>query len=222
MICVMHWAVKQIRNSRLSHAQTISLSVDDRKDFRLVRYRCSFVPNLPNSAKKQEAEGTGHMAQGTDEIDTGLCHTPCAIEFAQPLREWCKAKPLNHDGILGVFKLGGNVAENTLESHDADKSHSMASSIYHVISQTCQNPDGEVDAKALQGIKSKIRHFCSDQGPKEAKCGKVLAASKEIPNLAWVSFDAAHQVRNAFRDPLRAQPKFQEQWERLFGGRHAL
>ena len=54
MILVMHWAVRKQRKEILKNALSISISVDDRKDFRLVRYRCSLNP---------EAQGSGLRAQ---------------------------------------------------------------------------------------------------------------------------------------------------------------
>ena len=195
-----------LRKDQLLQASSVSLSVDDRKDYRLVRYRCSFIPKQESSDQanpRDQApghEGPGHNVQG----DLSLKH-------------WCDQKICVHEGLLGVYKIGGNVAENTLESHDADKSMSMAESIHTVMERTCQDPDGHVDADCLQEIGKKVRHFASDQGPSVAKCAKVLAVSPKLPNLVWVSFDAAHQVRLAFKDPLNAVPEFSEQWEHLFG-----
>ena len=40
MILVMHWAVKKYRKERLLQASSISISIDDRKDYRVMRYRC--------------------------------------------------------------------------------------------------------------------------------------------------------------------------------------
>ena len=42
MIQIMHWVVKCKRKKILLHAESISVSVGDRADFRIVRYRCSF------------------------------------------------------------------------------------------------------------------------------------------------------------------------------------
>ena len=201
MILVMHWAVKSLRKERLSQATSISLSVDDRKKYRLVRYRCD-VP--PSSAKKSAAPGSqgsqgskGSEAQG----------------------------PLVADGLLGVYKTGASVPENTLEEHDADKSQVMADSISTVIARACQDPEGKSDEDFCSRLKQHVRHFAADQCASARKCGRLLATSDQFPNLVWVSHDPAHQVRIAYQDPLHAMPEFHEQWERLFApgkGKHAL
>lgn len=99
MIMVMHWAVKLNRLKTLKESEAISISVDDRKDYRLLRYRCSSTPK----AQSPEAPST--------------------------LPAWSQVAPNVHEGLLGVFRLGQDVAENTLESHDEDKSKAMANSI---------------------------------------------------------------------------------------------
>ena len=57
------------------------------------------------------------------------------------------------------------MAENTLESHDHDKSDSMAKSILEVIRRACLDPDGDLDQESFAMIQSKIQHFASDPRP---------------------------------------------------------
>ena len=66
MIRVMHWAVKTLRKKRLSEATSISLSVDDRKEYRLVRYRCDVPPAAPSKQPLEEGcvEAPGKSEQG--------------------------------------------------------------------------------------------------------------------------------------------------------------
>ena len=186
--------------------------MDDRKDFRLVRYRCSLNP---------EAQGSGLRAQADSMQEQALAGLlPDVGPGGLSLEDWSKIDPFVYDGLLGVYRLGGDVAENTLESHDHDKSDSMAKSILEVIRRACLDPDGDLDQESFAMIQSKVQHFASDQGPSAMKCGKIMPSI--MPTILWVSHDAAHQVRNAFKDPLHAVQEFSEQWERLFGGRHAL
>ena len=192
MIMVMHWAVKLNRLKTLKESEAISISVDDRKDYRLLRYRCSSTPK----AQSPEAPST--------------------------LPAWSQVAPNVHEGLLGVFRLGQDVAENTLESHDEDKSKAMANSIEVMLRRACEDPEGVVDQSALDHVLGHIKHFASDQGPSVGKCGKVLASSGRFPRLSYISFDPGHQVRIAMKDPLEAVPEFQQQWERLFGGKDAL
>ena len=203
MILVMHWAVKKYRKERLLQASSISISVDDRKDYRVMRYRC----DLP------AAKFAVHSPQF-------LVHSPQSGDVqAAPatLEEWTESKPLAVEGLLGIFRLGQNVAENTLESHDNDKGQQMEQSIQELLKRACQDPEGVLDEEALTSLQGRIRHFASDQGPSVGKCGKVLASEGRCPNLAYINFDAAHQVRIASKDPLHALPDFDLQWQRLFG-----
>ena len=85
MILVMHWAVKSLRLNRLAEAKSISLSVDDRKDFRLLRYRC----NLPSPSPESKVQGSQNATKG-----------PSCLE------EWCDTCPLAAEGSLGVYRLG--------------------------------------------------------------------------------------------------------------------
>ena len=194
MISVMHWVTRSLRQKRLKQARSISLSVDDRADFRIVRYRCA-------------------MASGSSGSD-GFAATS--------LKEWTEMSPLVTEGVLGVFRSGGNVEANTIASHDADKSQSMVDSILAMSRQAFQDLEGQVDEDGLQQFLKQVRHFAADQGTAAQKCGQILANHEALPNLAWVGQDPAHQVRIASKDPLHASESFGEQWQRLFNERHAL
>ena len=195
----MRWAVKSIRLKKLSEATSISLSVDDRKDFRLVRYRC----NLPSPQS---------TVQGPQSSEKG----PSSLE------EWCDALPLAAEGLLGVYRIGQDVPENTLESHDADKSVAMAKTVHELIKRACLDSEGVLDETSYNIVKKNVRHFASDQGPSVNRCGKVLASDGNLSNLVYCSFDAAHQVRIGCKDPLQALAGFEMQWKQLFGGKEAL
>ncbi|CAE7431728.1 Cdkl4 [Symbiodinium sp. CCMP2592] len=203
MILVMHWAVKSVRKQRLEQATSISLSVDDRKEYRLVRYRCDVPPRTAKQSAAPVSQGP-QGSQGSQGSEDG---------------------PLVADGLLGVYKTGASVPEKTLEEHDADKSQVMADSIGIVIDRACQDPEGKTDEESCSRLKLHVRHFAADQCTSARQCGRLLVTGGQYPNLVWVSHDPAHQVRIAYQDPLHAMPEFQAQWERLFApgkGKHAL
>ena len=192
MILVMHWAVKSLRKQRLLQARSISLSVDDRKEYRVLRYRC---------------------------------HVPApSSKFKEPtcLDDWCGLDTLAFDGLLGVYRVGSSHLDSTVASYDTDKSEAMAKTIHLMVERSLTDAEGSVDAADVERVLENIRHFASDQGPSVQKAAKVLASDGKLPNLAYVSFDAAHQLRIASKDPLSALPAFEQQWQRLFGGGHAL
>ena len=189
MLLVMHWAVKTLRKKRLLESQSVSISVDDRKEYRVLRYRCNLRP-------------PGSKATG--------------------LEEWCTKDALAADGILGVYRVGSSHLDSSIESHDMDKSEAMAKTVQLIVRRSLEDAEGNVDEADVSKVLASIRHFASDQGPSVQKAAKVLASDSKLPNLVWVSFDAAHQLRIASKDPLNALPEFEKQWARLFGGSNAL
>lgn len=206
MIQVMHWVVRSQRKKLLLNAQSVSVSVDDRADFRLVRYRCSY---------RSWEDFT--MATAA----TAVPAVP-ALSKSSTLEEWCSMQPLIAEGALGVIRLGRNVPDNTVAQHDMDKSEKMADSVMAALRDVCADVDGNVDEEMLQRLCSRLQHYASDQGTSAAKCGQVLTQRPELPNLVWLSADMAHQVRIASKDPLSAQEGFKQQWDRLFAAKHAL
>ena len=121
-----------------------------------------------------------------------------------------------------VHRIGGSVREQQLEIHDEDKAQIMTSSVLDLLIEACRDPEGKIDSEALQHLQAHARHCASDQCPAVQKSGKQLATCSELPNLVWLSYDPAHQIRIAFQDPLHAVTDFNEQWQQLFAGRHAL
>lgn len=196
----MHWAVKELRLQKLQQSKSISISIDDRKDYRLVRYKCSMPAPGPRSMVQEPQQAAERQCQLS-------------------LEEWAAQDALASEGVLGVYKVGVDV---TVEGHDMDKAEAMAQSVWEILKRTCEDPDGVRNAEALQHISQHIRHFASDQGPSVAKVGKILASCGKYPCLTYISFDPAHQIRIASKDPLNALPAFERQYSRLFSGPHAL
>lgn len=212
MIQIMHWVVKSNRKTALLKADSISISVDDRGDFRMMRYRCSYVsPDVFHHVKACFGPAA-----------------PAAERLAENrLEDWCSIDPVFVEGVLGVVRNGRNVAENTIAEHDRDKSEKMAESMMEALKDVCVDMDGNLDEEAFHQICSKVQHYASDQGAAAAKCGQLLSQQSQQSQqpqlkLIWVSADMAHQVRIATKDPLHAVEGFQVQWDRLFSGRHAL
>ena len=211
MIQVMHWVVRSQRKTVLLLAASISISLDDRADFRLLRYRCSFK-SLADFC--QAAQASAVLAASA---------VPAAsLSKCSSLEDWSSMDPLVAEGLLGVLRLGRNTSQNTIEQHDMDKSEKMADSVIEALQDVCRDAEGNVDEEAFHQICSRIQHFASDQGGSVLKCGQVLSQRPQLSSLLWLSQDAAHQVRIASKDPLTAQEAFKRQWDRLFSERHAL
>lgn len=207
MIQVMQWVLRANRLECLKAAASISLSVDDRADFRIVRYRCSFA-------------STSDFLKATQQSPALSSKAPPGLE-PKSLQAWADMDPLVREGVLAVLKPNAGL-ENTIAKQDADKSQSMADSVLEAFSKACENVEGKIDEDALANILVKVKHFVADQGTSAQKSGQLLSTRPSLPNLIWVSQDPAHQVRIAAKDPLHANEGFRDQWERLFAAKHAL
>ena len=214
MIQIMHWVVRAQRKKVLCLAESISISVDDRADFRVMRYRCSFR-SMEDFCQAAEAQAASAVPASPAVPAASLCKS-------SSLEEWAAMEPLTAEGLLGVLRLGRDVSQNNIEQHDIDKSEKMADTVLEILQDVCSDTEGHVDKEALERICGRIQHFASDQGASVLKCGQVLTQRPQLSNLLWLSADAAHQVRIATKDPLSAQEGFKRQWDRLFSERHAL
>ena len=206
MIQVMAWVLRSQRLKRLKAAASISISVDDRAEFRLVRYRCSY----------DSPESFAAACSEDEKLDLPFLNSSSKLE------DWCALKAPVHDVVLAVIRSGGNVKSNTIASHDADKSERMAQTVMEALRQSCADVDNNVDEALFDEICRKVQHYVSDQGGSAHKCGQLLSRNAELCNFVWVSCDVAHQVRIASKDPLHANDHFKQQWDRLFNAKHAL
>jgi hypothetical protein len=177
----------------LRAARSISLSLDDRAAFRLVRFRCDTSPAALKEAGIEVADDANGFS--------------------------CNA--LKFEGLLSVLRVGGIVDSNQLENHDGDKSQRAADSIMEELGKFCTPMGSSRDEELYQHIVSNIRHFLADQCAGVQKTGSILSDSM-MPNIQLIGKDESHQVRIAAKDPLHAQSRFGEQWDRLFGDKHAL
>ena len=205
MIRILAAVVRSRRQKALAQCSHISLTVDDRADFRLLRYRCSF--SSPHSFSQACTKAGPQIP---------------ALTATSTIQDWVEVEPLVMEGVLGVHRSGGNVPGNTIDSHDQDKSIKMAESVMDMMRQACQDAGGTFDQELFQHLCSHTCHFAADQGSSAHKCGQLLAQYPELCQLKWLSSDMAHQVRIASKDPLHANAGFNSQWERLFSARHAL
>ena len=161
----MHWAIKHFRKIKLSRAKCISLSIHDRKDYRLLRYRCSFT-SVEQDADESKPS-TGPQVQGPRVPGAQVLGPPVAAS----------------EGLLAVYKIGSAVPENTLETHDHDKAEAVQETVHEMIRRACQGPEGEVDDELHTHILTHVRHVATDQCPLVAKSMKMLANDPKLPSV---------------------------------------
>ena len=96
-------------------AESISISMDDRADFRVMRYRCSF-----------RSMADFCQAQAALAVPASPAVPAASLSKGSSLEDWASMEPLTAEGLLGVLRLGRDVSHNNLEQHDIDKSEKMA------------------------------------------------------------------------------------------------
>ena len=86
MIQIMHWVVRAQRKKVLCLAESISISVDDRADFRVMRYRCSFR-SMEDFCQAAEAQAASAVPASPAVPAASLCKS-------SSLEEWAAMEPL--------------------------------------------------------------------------------------------------------------------------------
>ena len=182
LVEVMSEVLRERKRNHLREASSISLSLDDRQDYRLLRFRC----DLPAGRGHEKSRSSGSTVYG----------------------------------ILGLLRREGVASTEEVEDFDDDKSRRMAESVLRAIEQLCTPAGGATDRDLYDHVLRSVRHYMSDGGSAVQRAGAML--QDRMPNLVFIGRDPAHMLRIAFRDPLEAVPRFQQQWQRLFKQDHAL
>ena len=174
-------------------AHSVTIAVDDRGPYRLIRYRCDAV--IPGAAVVPREAGRHD------------------VSAASPRRV------VAHDGIIGVHC--SNAAEgDTIADLDDDYTERMRDSIVSAIEKVfCIN--GEMDATSAQTVFAKIHTFVGDGASTVQKCGAMLRAGR-CKNIALILRDPVHAMRTSLSDPLKKHGDFQSFWDDVFDAKHAL
>ena len=195
MVEIMAEAVRVQKRQWLKTAWSITLSMDDRKDYRIVRFKCD------------APVGPSVMPGG---VSPALPVAPGGV--APAVSSLCRR------GILAVLRNGGRKTV-TLEQLDDDKSRDMALSVVGAIESFCTDA-GVLDEALQRHILQSVRTFTADGSKVAQKAARILR-DEHCRNMVLILRDPAHAVRIACRDPLHAEARFKEQLDRLFG-KHGL
>ena len=188
--------IRRRTRTALLAANSVTIAVDDRGPYRLIRYRCdATVPG-------QEASAACPREPGREEVSAA-----------------CPRRVVARDGIIGVHCTSATKGD-TLADLDDDYSERMQNSIVSAIEKIfCI--DGEVDATSAQTVFAKIHTFVGDGAPTVQKCGAMLRAGR-CRNIALILRDPVHAMRTSLSDPLKKHGDFQSFWDDVFDDRHAL
>ena len=174
-------------------AHSVTIAVDDRGPYRLIRYRCDAV--MPGAAVVPQEAGRHDVSEA------------------------CPRRVAARDGIIGVHCTAAT-KDDTIADLDDDYTERMRDSIVSAIEKIfCIH--GEVDSTSAQTVFAKIHTFLGDGAATVQKCGALLRAGR-CKNIALILRDPVHAMRTSLSDPLKRHGDFKSFWDDVFDGRHAL
>ena len=192
-VCCMAEVVRSRTRAALLAAHSVTIAVDDRGPYRLIRYRCDAV--MP-AAAVVPAQAGSHDASAACPRRVGAC-----------------------DGIIGVHCTAPRHGD-TIADLDDDYSERMRDSIVSAIEKLFST-NGEVDTTSAQTVFAKIHTFVGDGAATVQKCGALLRAGR-CKNITLILRDPVHAMRTSLSDPLKKHGDFQSFWDDVFDHRHAL
>jgi len=214
MIRVMAEVVRDQKRAWVRNAFSITLLVDDKGPFRLVRFKTDAGET---AGQPVVGGGAGVVAETARPGAAGEIARPATQIGGTASECWGKSSSAGaHSGVLTIFNTGDSM---TPEDFDEDYAQRMCDSITRAIRHFCTPWQADTCDEALRRhFLASVRVFMGDGGVQ--KCGALL--QRVCPNLIAVARDPTHYIRIACRDPLHTEARFGEQWARLFGARHAL
>ena len=186
--------IREYKQEELSKASSVTVSVDDRGAFRLVKYRVD------------------HLSDGSCSDRWGSGGTSVGSSDAKPVY-------VGRSGLLAV--VTHRAKDAVLQDVDEDYSRGMKDSIVRAVKQVCTPLGSGVNEELANKILRKVRTFTADGAASVQKCGKLLKGN-ECPNVALIMRDPAHAVKTATQDPIKHHDNFEEFWASIFDERHAL
>ena len=192
MVQIMAEVIRGAKREALRRSSAICLSLDDRGEFRLIRFRC---------CGPQLAASPGIFQRGIPQ--------PGQAELTS-VRE----------GLFAVMRRGGAPAAESFETLDADYSDKMKDSILHAINSFCTPMGGALDAELRDHILRHVFTYTADGAASVVKCGKLL--QHPCHHLVLIIRDVAHQVRTSTMAPIFKADGFKDFWAGVFDAKSAL
>ena len=187
MIRVMVFVLRARKLAVLSKAKSCTLLFDDRKDFRIVSYRCCM-------SEPMESNGPGVQASSGVQANAG--------SGVQANKSFVST------GRLAVLRRGGEFSKRTLSDVDEDYSKAMAASVVGGFRRIAESPvTGMVDGAIVGRMCMTVRMAVADGASPAQKAMKFLATGP-MPNLLWAGRDRAHTARISTSGPLLAEDTF--------------
>ena len=186
---IMREVVRRQKRQRIRDCTTIALSFDDRKGYKLVRFRC----DAPfDSAALAETQGAAPP------VETQGAAPLAETQGAAPLAE-TRGKPWR-EGIVGCFDC---VHGSTLSDLAEDYAVRTCQQVERVVRTFCD--DEELSSLFLTRVKIVVADGALQ------KVAHVMK-TRSMPSIVLISRDGAHMIRIACRDPLIRTGQFEELW----------
>ena len=192
MARIIREAIRQEKRRVLATSTCISLSLDDRKGYKLVRYRAALLAGP--AASQAGPAASGDSAAG-----------PAAAQGSSLAHYFV-------EGILGCVQCLHGASLDDLAD---DYALRTCREVLALLQRFC-TPEGEnVKSDVLYNhVLAKVRSVVADGALQ--KVGQYLK-SEYMPNIVLIARDPAHMIRIACKEPLVRTSGFEEQNERLFG-----
>ena len=200
MARIIREVVRQAKRRTLATSTWISLSLDDRKGYKLVRYRAALLGGLASGSSAASARG------------------PAASQGEGPVASQSSSlEQYFVEGILGCIQcLHGASLEDLAE----DYALRASKEVIELLQRFC-TPEGETVRNDVlyNHVLATVRSVVADGAlQKVAQFLKI----EYMPNIVLIARDPAHMIRIACKEPLVRTSGFEEQNERLFGKKNGI
>ena len=193
-ILCMAEVIRARTRAALLEAHSITLALDDRGPYRVIRYRCDVIAG---------------------------CTTQAAVSPSRETERGLSQTVTYRDGILGVHCTAAR-KDSSLEDLDDDYSERMRDSVVTAVEQLFSGDvPGEIDTTNVQRVLGKVHTFLGDGASSVQKCGALLRAGR-CRNIALILRDPVHAMRTSTSEPLKSLDNFRRFWEDVFANKHAL
>ena len=175
MALIMREVIRLKKRTAILQCTSIFLGFDDRKGYKLIRFKCDV-----------------------------------------PTASWNPQFECSKTGIVGCVQCLHGI---TLSDLQEDYAQRTAREILRVVEQFCTPLGDVIDESLYRKLCTATKGIVADGALQKTAHFLKLQA---MPNVVLVLRDPAHVIRIACKEPLHRTGRFEEQYKRLFGDRHAL
>lgn len=213
MVMIQAEVVRQAKRDIIAASSSITISLDDRGAYRLIRFRCCTL----NVNVEADDDGGGVGVSAPD--GTGVARVSAA-RLTDDLHASMRVPGLEsvYSGVLGVVKCADPTAK--LQELDEDYSQRMANSVVNAVRKACTPLKSEMDQALFRHFCRHVHTYLADGGSSVQKAGMLL--QEHFTRLRLVVRDTAHMLRSSCSEPIKQVAVFDDFWNDIFNSRHAL